>query len=328
MTPSLRLRLLEALEPFVREAFRYEPPEGDDDRKAFETNLRIGQVRDLARLHDELKGGDASDTDGPTLARTGRYATPPPSASEPAGAEVLAACPFCGGRAFFLELPPEGRLPRLWRPQCSACGADTGGSSTKKEAAQTWNRRADAEGEALKLAEKLRSVAAILSAERILGWGNPLVLDIMSAVEFLNPPKGSRREEEVQLSRAIADAPAGEGASERFRPDDVEWVVNDMGELGVKIGDQFFFLYKGHSFVYGALDADPTIPPIHEKSGKAGFKADERMKWRYVGKREFGECAYPINYADPTKIGTVSLDDGNEWYDIPAAVPPPPAEKG
>lgn len=86
MTPSLRLRLLEALEPFVREAFRYEPPEGDDDRKAFETNLRIGQVRDLARLHDELKGGDASDTDGPTLARTGRYATPPPSASEPAGA--------------------------------------------------------------------------------------------------------------------------------------------------------------------------------------------------------------------------------------------------
>ena len=131
MTPSLRLRLLEALEPFVREAFRYEPPEGDDDREAFETNLHIGQVRDLARLHDELKssgpdterrtrqlanekedrlhvgfgtstvsqgatsvsnldelkGGDASDTDGPTLARTGRYATPPPSASEPAGAD-------------------------------------------------------------------------------------------------------------------------------------------------------------------------------------------------------------------------------------------------
>lgn len=226
MTPSLRLRLLEALEPFVREAFRYEPPEGDDDRKAFETNLRIGQVRDLARLHDELKGGDASDTDGPTLARTGRYATPPPSASEPAGAEVLAACPFCGGRAFFLELPPEGRLPRLWRPQCSACGADTGGSSTKKEAAQTWNRRADAEGEALKLAEKLRSVAAILSAERILGWGNPLVLDIMSAVEFLNPPKGSRREEEVQLSRAIADAPAGEGWQDiSTAPKDGRWIL-------------------------------------------------------------------------------------------------------
>jgi len=131
MTPSLRLRLLEALEPFVREAFRYEPPEGDDDREAFETNLHIGQVRDLARLHDELKssdpdterrtrqlanekedrlhvgfgtstvsqgatsvsnldelkGGDASVNARSHMAGlASAHATPPPSASEPAGA--------------------------------------------------------------------------------------------------------------------------------------------------------------------------------------------------------------------------------------------------
>ena len=50
--------------------------------------------------------------------------------------------------------------------------------------------------------------------------------------------------------------------------DDVEWVVNDLAELGVKIGNQFFFLYKGRSYQGG-------------------------NKWRYVGKREFGECCHP-----------------------------------
>jgi hypothetical protein len=29
-------------------------------------------------------------------------------------------------------------------------------------------------------------------------------------------------------------------------PDVVEWVVNDNAELGVKIGKQFFWLYKGN----------------------------------------------------------------------------------
>jgi len=48
----------------------------------------------------------------------------------------------------------------------------------------------------------------------------------------------------------------------------VEWVVNDLAELGVKIGNEFFFFYKGESYKGGS-------------------------KWRYVGKREFGECCHP-----------------------------------
>ena len=30
-----------------------------------------------------------------------------------------------------------------------------------------------------------------------------------------------------------------------LEPEDVEWVVNDIAELGVKSGDEFFWLYKG-----------------------------------------------------------------------------------
>lgn len=77
-----------------------------------------------------------------------------------------------------------------------------------------------------------------------------------------------------------------------------EWVVNNLGELGVKIGDRFFFLYKGRSLEYKQEDA-------------------QGMHWRPVGKREFGESCHPINWKDPTQIGTVSLSDSDEWRALP-----------
>lgn len=49
---------------------------------------------------------------------------------------------------------------------------------------------------------------------------------------------------------------------------DVQWVVNDIAELGVSIGSKQFFLYKGQSYVGG-------------------------RKYRRVGKREFGETQHP-----------------------------------
>ena len=36
-----------------------------------------------------------------------------------------------------------------------------------------------------------------------------------------------------------------------LKDDDVEWIVNDMSELGVKIGNKVFFLYKGNSYSGG-----------------------------------------------------------------------------
>lgn len=92
----------------------------------------------------------------------------------------------------------------------------------------------------------------------------------------------------------------------KLTPDQVEWVVNDIAELGVKIGDQFFWLYKGTSLVVNN--------PIYEDAGEREGKP---MMWRHVFKREFGECAHPINYNDPTRIGTVSLDDSEDWKPVP-----------
>lgn len=95
----------------------------------------------------------------------------------------------------------------------------------------------------------------------------------------------------------------------------VEWVVNDIAELGVKIDDQFFFLYKGTSLVYGddaasraagvALNEDTSPPTQHQ--------------WRPVGTREFGECVHPLNRTNPDLIGTVSLNDSDAWQLLPAA---------
>lgn len=66
----------------------------------------------------------------------------------------------------------------------------------------------------------------------------------------------------------------------KLKQDDVQWVVNDIGELGVKIKDQFFFLYKGESYQGGD-------------------------KWRHVFKREFGECCHPWNAIELKEFGDI-----------------------
>lgn len=56
------------------------------------------------------------------------------------------------------------------------------------------------------------------------------------------------------------------------------WIVNDSAELGVKVGDRFFFLYKGDNIEYKEAKHDDGSP----------------MFWRIVGKREFGEVCHPL----------------------------------
>jgi hypothetical protein len=72
----------------------------------------------------------------------------------------------------------------------------------------------------------------------------------------------------------------------------VEWVVNDNAELGVKVGTECHFLYKGRSLVY--------------EDGK--HDNGTQIFIRPVGKREFGETCRPVIYD-----GKVSVSDSDKW---------------
>lgn len=63
--------------------------------------------------------------------------------------------------------------------------------------------------------------------------------------------------------------------------DDVQWVVNNLGELGVKINGQYFFCYKGESITYNYSKTKVLV--------------------RNVGKREFGETVWPMSWIEAGK---------------------------
>ena len=106
-----------------------------------------------------------------------------------------------------------------------------------------------------------------------------------------------------------------------FEADDVKWVVNDSYELGVRIGDQFFWLYKGGSLVYEDGKHDDGSP----------------IRFRAVAKREFGEVCVPEFFVRTNAPMTNSYehhqralvyglgetepttDPEYQWQDLPAA---------
>lgn len=84
--------------------------------------------------------------------------------------------------------------------------------------------------------------------------------------------------------------------------DDIEWIVNDGGELGVKIGQRFAYCYKGRSIDYGGTHDDGSP-----------------MLYRAVGKREFGETVHPLAECK----GEIVVDadgryrKGDDWKPMP-----------
>lgn len=65
-----------------------------------------------------------------------------------------------------------------------------------------------------------------------------------------------------------------------------EWVVNNLGELGVHVNDRYFFLYKGANLEY---DMYVESGVVHNGDGTP-------MQVRPVGKVEFGEVVKPCTF--------------------------------
>lgn len=78
-----------------------------------------------------------------------------------------------------------------------------------------------------------------------------------------------------------------------MQPEKVLWVVNGLGELGVRIQNENFFLYKGGSLSYSFNDYDLTYNFNEDTLEGIYYNVLSNM-WRHVGKREFGECCHPV----------------------------------
>lgn len=90
---------------------------------------------------------------------------------------------------------------------------------------------------------------------------------------------------------------------DRISESDVQWVVNDLGELGVCVHNRYFFLYKGQSLEYGnSPNSVHCQYAIHDDG--------TTMRVRPVGTREFGEtCKSEL---DSTEF------DAADWRPLPA----------
>ena len=92
-----------------------------------------------------------------------------------------------------------------------------------------------------------------------------------------------------------------------------QWIVNSLGELGVKVCGRCFFLYKGDNIEY-----DPKEP------------GEAPILYRIVGKREFGETQWPASWIKAGRrqdvygvnlVYTDGLSDGKpedgNWKPVP-----------
>ncbi len=88
-----------------------------------------------------------------------------------------------------------------------------------------------------------------------------------------------------------------------LRDEDVQWIVNDHGELGVLIAGQAFFMYKAESIRY-----DPSLDDDHAPT-----------MYRTVRKREFGASG---PHSDSDDCYYESERDEFEWKKLPPLLTP------
>lgn len=132
----------------------------------------------------------------------------------------------------------------------------------------TENTRQEDHAREIDLFQKAHSIRSLYE----LTTGVSLDVDVLQNILSANP----------HLVENTHTPESTGGFNHKLTRMDVNWIVNTLGELGVRIGNQMFFCYKGESIDYGP---------------------DEDMRWRSVGKREFGETinARNFNWTPPSR---------------------------
>jgi len=149
---------------------------------------------------------------------------------------------------------------------------------------------------------ELEGVDALTPFERIVYEGEPAVGDVEWR-EWLQ----AALQEAFELGRTAAVAPT-------VGPDDVKWIVNDLGELGVQIGGRCFFIYKGDSLEYPEGKHDDGTPMLYRIVGKAEFgETCWPMKWIRAGQRE-DRYTQELAYIPGLSFG--KPEDG-DWRELP-----------
>jgi len=87
---------------------------------------------------------------------------------------------------------------------------------------------------------------------------------------------------ELSTDKSSSEAEAPTSEEGPFNADSVEWIVNDLGELGVKVHGRCFFLFEGKSFEYGHT-------PESLAAGRCLNDQGKPRSYRAVSEREFGE---------------------------------------
>ncbi len=146
--------------------------------------------------------------------------------------------------------------------------------------------------EAYKELVKERNELTIENAQ--LKGGNEALKDVID--RFFEDEDDELPSEESSVSEDESSTPP------LLSKNDIQWVVNDRAELGIKIGNQFFWLYKGDSLVYDSGKHDDGTP----------------IRWRLVDKHEFGECCHPVHLQTIPERYT----EGDGWQPLPTPEKP------